>query len=206
MPAAPAPSASIFVRSSSTTIARAMASSLTVMMSSTYLRDDRERPLRGTAHRDAVGDRRGGALGDVAGAERLRERGRARRLHADDPDARLPLRRRECDAGDEAAAADGHDERVDVLRVLEELERDGALACDDVVVVERVHVRAPALAGDLERDGVRFVVAAVGEHRLRAAALDRGELRERNALREHDGHRRADELRGERDTLAVVAR
>ena len=141
----------------------------------------------------------------MARAERLRERRRALRLHADDPDARLALRRRERDPRDEPAAADRHDQRVELVRVLEQLERDGALAGDDVVVVERVDVRASALARDLERDGVRLVVAAVGEHGLRAAALDRGELRERHALRQHDRDGSADELRGERDALAVIA-
>jgi len=48
---------------------------------------------------------------------------------------------------------------------------------------------------------VRFVVSAVGEDGLGAAALDLRELRERHALREHDGRGSADELRGERETI-----
>jgi hypothetical protein len=52
---------------------------------------------------------------------------------------------------------------------------------------------------------MRLVVTAVGEHRLRAGALDRGELRERHALRQDHRRGRANELRGERDALAVVA-
>src|SRR6185295_5007093 len=168
------------------------------------LANDRERSLRGTAHRDAVRDGRRRALGDASRAERLSERRCAVRLHADDSQAWLPLRRRERDARDEPAAADRHDERVELVRVLEHLERHGALTGDDVVVIERMHVRASALARDLERDRVRFVVATVREHGLRAAALDSGELGERYTLGEHDGHRRANKLRGERDALPVV--
>src|SRR5439155_234241 len=69
---------------------------------------------------------------------------------------------------------------------------------------ERVHVRAAALARDLERRGVRVVVALAGEHRLRAGALDRGELRERHAMGKHDGRGDAEELGRGRHALPVV--
>src|SRR6266550_4461186 len=123
MPAAPAPSASILVRSRSTTIARAMAWSLTVITSSTY---------RLTMARVRSAGRRTEMPSAIVAAARSTMR---------------PAR-------NDSANAD-------------------------------------ALARDLERDGVRLVVSAVGEDGLGAAALDRGELRERHALRQHHGRGRA---------------
>src|SRR5947207_1790235 len=61
------------------------------------------------------------------------------------------------------------------------------------------------IARDLEGGGVRLVVALACEHRLRAGALDRGELRERHADRQHDAGRNAKQLRGECDALPVIA-
>src|SRR5439155_3100494 len=131
---------------------------------------------------------------------------RPRGLHADDPRT-WPMRRRgERDTGDEPAAADRDHERVDVRRVREQLERERALSRDHVVVIERVHVRAPALVRDLERGGVRVVVALTREHGLRADALDRRELRERYALRQYDGGGHPEEPRRVRDALSVVPR
>src|SRR2546427_637009 len=66
-------------------------------------------------------------------------------------------------------------------RVIEQLERESPLPCDHIVVVERVHVRPLPVARDLERGGVRLVVALPCKHRLRARALDRSEFRERDA-------------------------
>src|SRR5205809_926139 len=83
--------------------------------------------------------------------------------------------------------------------------RERALARDHVVVVERVHVRALALPRDLDGGGVRLVVALAEQQRLGAGALDRGELREGHPLRQHDGRQHAEELRGIRDALPVVA-
>ena len=67
-------------------------------------------------------------------------------LDADDLDAGLQRLGRGGDAGDEAAAADRHDQRIDVGRVGEHLERDRALSRDDLEIVERMDEGQPALA------------------------------------------------------------
>src|SRR5690606_19056292 len=109
------------------------------------------------------------------------------------------------DAGDEAAAPDGHDDDVRVGCVLEDLEADGALARDDGRVVERVDEREAALAAQrlallerLEDGAVEDDVGAVG-----AARVD---LRARGVRRHHDRAGDALATRAVRERLRVVAR
>ena len=72
------------------------------------------------------------------------------------------------DAREQSAAADGHDDRLDVGRLLEDLERHRALARDDVRVVERMDEREALARGD--RLGVRARLGEVGavQHDARA--------------------------------------
>ena len=64
--------------------------------------------------------------------------GIALRLHADHLDARFDRFRRDRIAGDQAAAADGDDERLEVRVRRQQFERDRALAGDDLIVIEGV--------------------------------------------------------------------
>ena len=90
--------------------------------------------------RDAFGDRRPRSrLGSAA--ERVHHARVALDLRADDVDLGLQRLGRDRDAGDEAAAPDRHDDRVDIGNGVEDLEPDGALPRDDRGVVERGHER-----------------------------------------------------------------
>ena len=68
-----------------------------------------------------------------------------------------------------------------------------------------MHVRTLPLARDLERGGVRLVVALTSQYRLGASTLDRGELRERHPDREDHTCRDPEKLRRESDALPVIA-
>ena len=74
------------------------------------------------------------------------------------------------DAGEQAAAADGHDDRVDVGRLLEDLERHRALAGHHVGVVERMDEREPVALRELPACAARLgQVGAVQHHAWRRA-------------------------------------
>ena len=74
-------------------------------------------------------------LGMLRALDRVDHRREALGLHADDLDARLARARRHRDAGDQAAAADRHHQRVELRAPLEHLERHRALPGDDRFVV-----------------------------------------------------------------------
>ena len=114
---------------------------------------DAAAPTRRARRRRGLDDR----LGDRARARprRCPRRSSARRVvppgTIDGHDSRLRRRRPrrrgagggdDGDARDQPAAADGHDDAVEVGVVGEQLEADGALAGDDERVVEGVHERA----------------------------------------------------------------
>ena len=88
---------------------------------------DRQGPCAHGLDRDALGQGRPADRPFLAG-KGVPERGIERRLDADDLDLRLQRLRRHGHAGDEPAAADRHDDRVEVRRVRQHFERDGALA------------------------------------------------------------------------------
>ena len=74
------------------------------------------------------------------------------RLDADDLDRGTQRLGIGSDAGDQAAAADGHENRVDVVAVVlaQDLHGDRPLPGDHVGIVEGVHEHQPALAGELD--------------------------------------------------------
>jgi hypothetical protein len=114
-----------------------MSPSSTSTRSSTRRRDDLARDQPGLAHGDAFGNRAGALhMGRALdGVDHGRE---AAGLHADDAQARLEGARRGGDAADQAAAAHGDDQRVQVRLLAQHLQRDGALAGDHGFVVEGV--------------------------------------------------------------------
>ena len=68
-------------------------------------------------------------------------------------------------ARQQAAAAQADEQVVQVGHLLQQLQRGGALACDDVGVVERGYQRHAALARQLAADGLAvFGVAVVCDH------------------------------------------
>ena len=91
-------------------------------------------------------------------------------LHADDAHLGLERPRRDGYARDQATAADGHDERVNFWRSLEDLERNRALAGHHGRIVERVDVGQSFELGDAQRFAVGFVEHVAMEHDARAVA------------------------------------
>ena len=99
---------------------------------------ERERPLAHLTHGDAVRDgRRGVETHRAAFVQRVAHRRERVGLHADDAHLRPPRLHRQAHATREPAAADGHDDRLDVRPLLQHLEADRALAGDDPLIVER---------------------------------------------------------------------
>ena len=146
--------------------------------------DERPDDLEGggphARHGEAVGERRPRHLQQrgLAGREGRRQARAALGLHADHLDGRGERLGRQQDARQQPPPAGRHDDVVQVLHLLQELQPDGARARDDRRVVEAVDVLAAARHEVLAR-----VLGGVGdglavEHHVRAqraAARDLGE-------------------------------
>ena len=109
------------------------------------------------------------------------------------------------DAGKQPAAAERCDDRVDVGKVLENLEAGRSVAADEMVVVERVYEVAlhPIRAMLLDR------APALVEGRLHdggAEPADGAKLRLRRRVHDEDAAARAQLLRREGDALGGVPR
>ena len=170
------------------------------------LLDDRERELAGDRQLLAVGDRARDLDPDaLAGRQRALEVVARLRLDADDPRVRAERRGRGGAAGHQPAAADRDDQHVERPGVLEQLERDRALAGHHALVVVRVHRDQPALGDQRREQRLAVGAVAVEEHDLGAVAAGRGQLARRRVLGHQDHGRRLEQPRGERDGLRVVA-
>ena len=137
---------------------------------------DLERVHADGAHRDAVGEDADVVERDApAGLQRLVHRVRLERLDADDADVGQHGLDVAGDAGEQAAAADRHEHRVQrlALPVPDDLVADGALPGDDQRIVERVDEREPGLGDQAIAVGLRVRVAVADEDDLGAARLHR---------------------------------
>jgi hypothetical protein len=142
----------------------------------------------------------------LLGAHRIVHGGRVHRFDADDPDLRVQEFRVDRDAGDEAAAAHGHEDRVDVAaRLAQDFHRDGALPRDDVRVIEGMHEREVALAHDGLSVFVCAVVIVAVQHHLAAEISHGAHLDGRGGQRHHDGGGDAAALRGQCHALRMIA-
>ena len=128
-----------------------------------------------------------------------------RRLHPDDLDRRRPGAGGDGVAGDQPAAADRDHQGVEVVRVLEHFQRDGALARDHQRVVVGVDEGEAALGGKRLRAHLRLRHALALEHDLGAVRLRRLDLHERRGHRHHDGGRDPQPRGVVGDRLGVVA-
>ena len=109
------------------------------------------------------------------------------------------------DAGHEAAARERDHHRVQVRAVLEQLEPDGALAGDDVGMVEGRQLD-PALLGDEPVDlGLGIVLARADHPHLGPKGFDRRHLDRRHQPRQADTGRHAEAGRGIGHRPPVVA-
>ncbi len=188
-------------------MASAMLASSTVTTSSTTRRSaaNGNAPSIGTASPSANVGNSGTATGSPGGQRRAQAR-RMVGLHADDAHLRPQGLDRGADAGEQPAAADGDDDRVEVRRLLEDFERHRALAGDDVGVVERVQERELVAARDFLRAGARFAEIGPFQHHRGAELAAIGHLDQRRELRHHHGHRDPQQRAVIGDALRVVAR
>ena len=206
-PTTPAGSTTIFCRSSRSSSARPISASVTVRTSSTRASAWASVRARGRLEGDAVGhgphvrERH-----DLALLERRHHRGRPGRLHADDPD-RGP-NRLQCRGGpgDKTTPADRDQHRRDVGRLLGDLEADRALTGDDARIVEGRDPDGSGLRRMGERLGDAVVDHLVPEPDLGAVGPRRLHLGERGGQRHEDRRSPAEQGRGERDALRMVAR
>ena len=188
---APAGSAMVRLSSKMSWIAAQISSVLTRITSSTYFCARRKvsSPTRRTATPSAKMPTRS-SVTRVPAAQRVVHAGGVLRLDADDAHLRVERLHVGRDAGDQPAAADRHEDRVERPGVLaQDLHADRALPGDHVRVVERVDEREPALAGQLDRVLVGVVEVVAVQHHLAAEVAHGLHLDLRRGLRHHD-HRR----------------
>ena len=129
MPAAPAPSATVFAPSTSRPMASSTARSGTTSTSVSRRRtiSNGTSPMSRTAMPSAIV---GAADRNRPAGEALRHRRVGLDLDAIDRDAGLHRRRGDQAAGDQAAAADRNDQSVQIGRILQHFQRQRALAGD----------------------------------------------------------------------------
>ena len=167
--------------------------------------DDLQRQLADILDGDAFGERLAADLRVLAA--QCRPHGRIELgLDADDLGVRLQRLDGDGDAGDEAAAADRHDDRVEVGTVGDDLEADGALSGDDArVVVGMDERRAGARRRFRRRSCWQSASVSPSDDHLGAEPAGGGDLHERRRLRHDDGRRNAEPLGVVGDGLGVVA-
>lgn len=108
-------------------------------------------------------------------------------------------------AAEEAAATNGGDDDVEIGHFIQQFERCGALACDDVRVVERMHFRCTGL---FDHFGLRCFAGGEGGFAERddaAIARDGGFLHGGRVAWHHDVCLGAAKFRGECESLGVIA-
>ena len=109
------------------------------------------------------------------------------------------------DPGDQAAAAHRRDDGFDRRRLLEDLQRHGALAGDDVEVVEGMQEYQIALRGELFRFHPRLGQIRAVQHHRRAERAAIGDLDQRREARHHHRHRDAEEAAVVGDAERMIA-
>jgi hypothetical protein len=167
-----------------------------------------KRLLADAPHRDPVRERTDTVeRHPPAGPQRFIHAGRVLGFDTDDLDARiqgLGVRR---DAADQAAAADGDEDRIDLIAMLlaQDFHCDRALPRDHVHVVERMHEQQVSLARQLRRVLLRLIEILAVQHDLAAKVLYRLDLDVGSRQRHHDHRGYAARAGAKRDTLRVVA-
>jgi len=128
------------------------------------------------------------------------------RLDADDPDARIELLDVGGDAGDQAAAAHGDEDRIEFAAGLaQDLHADRALAGNHVRIVERMHEHHMSLAHQCQCVLIGGVVNVPVQHHFGTEVHHRLHLDGRRGLRHHDQRRDAALTRRQRHALCMIA-
>ena len=169
------------------------------------LAHDRQRQYPHILHRDAFGQRRA-AERTVFAVQGIPERWVERGLRPDDLDCGLARAGGDRGAGNKPAAADGDHQRIEVGRVLQHLQCDGALARDHQRVVIGMDEGQAALAANGFGAKLRLRYRLALEHHLGAVRLRRLHLHEWRCHRHDDGGRNAQPGRVIGNRLRVVAR
>ena len=132
--------------------------------------------------------------------------GRARGLHAVDLYLGTQALDGERHAGDQAAAADRHDDRVHIGQLVEDFETNRSLPCDDQLVIIRMNEGHAGLLLQLHGAVMRVVVGALDQLDLGTEALCALYLHNRGTVRHTDNAFDAHAGRGQRHALRMVAR
>ena len=155
---------------------------------------------------DAVSDGGdGGQAFGLAAVDSVVHTGCACRLNAVDLHRRADLLDGVGDAGDQSAAADGDHDGVDVVQVIQDLQGDGALACDDVFIVEGMNEGVAFAFFQLQRLFICVVVAALHQAHICAIALGGLHLGDGSGIRQADERFDAILRRCQRHALGVVS-
>ena len=146
------------------------------------------------------------ADGQVGALEIVVHRGIGAGLHAEDLDGGIDRLGRDGDAGDQAAAADRHHQRVErLLGIGQHLERDGALAGDDARIVIGMDEGEAFVLRNSERAGVGFGERGAFQDDAGAEILGVLDLGEGRAFRHHDGDGNAQAAGMIGDALRMIA-
>ena len=126
-------------------------------------------------------------------------------LDPDQLDARRQRLGGDRDAAEHAATTDRHDDRVEARQILQHLERDGALAADDVEIVVGVDEGQTVARRQPRRLDLGLGDGLAGEHDMGAEGARRRHLHVGRRLGHDDGRGDAEPGRMVGDRLGVVA-
>ena len=137
--------------------------------------------------------------------ERVLHAGRARGLHAVNLDFGAQALDGERHTGDQATAANGHDDRIHIGQLVENFQADGALARDDQLVIVRVDEGHTGLLLEFDRAVMGVVVGALDKLDLSAQALGAFHFHNGGAVGHADHAFNAHAGGGQRHALRMVA-
>ena len=166
--------------------------------------DDFQRDVAGRFDGDALGDA-GATQGRLDPVQGVIHRGIQIRLDADNIDFRRDRLGRGGDAGNEPAAADGNDDRVESRDVVQDFESRGSLPGDNFLVVIGMDENQPVARRAFQGEGLDGVDAVAPQFDPRAKRLGAADLGEGGAFGHHDGRRNAEPLGVIGDALRMVA-
>ena len=163
--------------------------------------------LTGRLDRNAVGKGHGGVQRLVlVVVERVLHAGGTRRLHAVDFYLGTQALDGKRHAGNQTAAADGHDDRIHIGQLVEDLQADGSLPRDDQLVVIGVDEGHAGLLLQFHGAVMGVVVGALDQLDLCAQPLGAFHFHNGGTIRHTDNALDAHAGGGQRHALRVVAR